>query len=168
MTSARRATPRASAAVPRRRKKQAMAATALAPAVVSGTEAARLAPWWPFAQAMSETDLRANVVRYAKMQGWLVYYIWDSRVWKTEKDPVTGEEQRVGFAAIAKDADKGYPDLTLARSGEVLFRELKRQREYPTSEQRAWLAALGILGGVWRPSDWYDGTIERVLGRGAG
>lgn len=46
----------------------------------------------------------------------------------------------------------GFPDITLARDGRVIFAELKTQTGRTTEAQRAWLAAVG--GIVWRPEDW--------------
>lgn len=48
----------------------------------------------------------------------------------------------------------GAPDLILARHGQVILAELKRQNGRLTPDQRLWLAALGGHGRCWRPSDW--------------
>jgi hypothetical protein len=54
----------------------------------------------------------------------------------------------------------GFPDLVLARDGEVLFRELKTDRGRLTEAQRHSLEVLG--GEVWRPNDWseVEATID--------
>ena len=56
--------------------------------------------------------------------------------------------------------DPGFPDLVLARDGEVLFVELKSSKGKPTTEQVIWLNELGG-GCVWRPDDWP--RIQAVL-----
>jgi len=55
---------------------------------------------------------------------------------------------------------KGFPDLVLARKGEVVFAELKSAKGKVTAEQRSWLNALGG-GYLWRPADWSE--IQEVL-----
>lgn len=50
----------------------------------------------------------------------------------------------------------GWPDLVLAKSGRVLFVELKGPGKYPTPDQRKWLALLyaaDLEVGVWWPKD---------------
>lgn len=59
----------------------------------------------------------------------------------------------------------GFPDLVLVhpRKRKIIFAELKRDGEYPTTEQRLWLAALSTIEeacphnvtvALWRPADW--------------
>lgn len=48
----------------------------------------------------------------------------------------------------------GFPDLVLARNGEVLFVELKSEKGKLSPEQRDWLAHTN--GRLWRPADWPD------------
>jgi len=55
----------------------------------------------------------------------------------------------------------GYPDLTLARNGRVLFLELKRQDGRITPDQVAWLTALGPDAMQVRPADLDD--VLRLL-----
>jgi hypothetical protein len=64
----------------------------------------------------------------------------------------------------------GFPDLVIA-GHRVVYRELKRQTENPTKAQREWIAALEAAGadvGVWRPSDWLSGKVQRELAALAG
>lgn len=86
----------------------------------------------------SEKAFMATVVAYARLHGWLVYHTRDSR----------------GSA-------EGYPDLTFARNGVVVFAELKLEGKMPTAEQWKWLGALPH-SHLWTPSSWPE--IERVLG----
>ena len=53
----------------------------------------------------------------------------------------------------------GYPDLTLARDGVVLFAELKTQAGRLRPEQQRWLEILD--GEVWRPNDWPE--VEAII-----
>jgi hypothetical protein len=103
---------------------------------------------------MSEAQLEDAVLQMAKAFGWLRFHPL----------PVTN---RQGRTRTAQKGDKGYPDCTLVHpSGRMLIRELKKEGEYPTPEQRKWLAAFtaaGVDTGVWRPRQLRDGTIEAAL-----
>jgi hypothetical protein len=92
--------------------------------------------------AVTEADLQANVVALAGHRGWLSFHVFDSR-----------------------RSAAGFPDLVLVRGDRLLFAELKRERGYPTPDQRRWLAALGevrtVAAQLWRPSDWPE--IEEAL-----
>lgn len=73
---------------------------------------------------MTESDLRARVVKLAHGLGWRVFSLPIAKTRRPVKDAV------------------GYPDLTLARDGEVLWIELKADRGQATPEQKAWQAEL--------------------------
>lgn len=88
---------------------------------------------------MSEEQLRLAVTDCARLYGWHVAHLRDSR----KSDAV------------------GLPDLVLARDGVVLLRELKNQKGAVSAEQAAWLFAAG--GKVWRPVDWSTGIIQWEL-----
>jgi hypothetical protein len=89
--------------------------------------------------SLSEAALRAEVVKRAHAAGWKVFSLPIARTRRPVKDAV------------------GYPDLTLARHGEVRFLELKVDRGDVSPEQQAWLNALPD-SWVIRPS-----YLERVL-----
>jgi len=97
------------------------------------------------AKAMSEKDLQRSVMAMAMSYGWLHYSIPDSR-WATSR---------------------GYPDLTMAQKGRIMFVELKTMKGRLSEHQERWLLALESVETnevhVWRPSDLLDGTIERYL-----
>jgi len=60
---------------------------------------------------------------------------------------------------------KGWPDLAIIGTT-IIYRELKRQSESPTADQRRIGAIIQRAHGdwaVWRPDDLYDGTIARQL-----
>ena len=89
---------------------------------------------------LTEKDFLAQVVRLARLLGWLAYHTHDSR-----------------------RSAAGFPDLVLVRPGRLLFAELK-VRSTLTTDQEAWLAALAAAGAevfVWTPDQWEQ--IEEVL-----
>jgi hypothetical protein len=94
---------------------------------------------------MTENQLKVYVLREAYAKGWLVHF--------------DNQERR-----LHKGGSDGYPDLTLARDGEILFMELKQEKASPSPEQWRWYEALGRH--VWhliRPSDWYSGRVAELL-----
>ena len=93
---------------------------------------------------MSERDLQRAVMDLAALKGWKPYSIPDSR----------------------RATSAGYPDLTLARPGRLVFAELKAHRGRLSPAQYDWLGTLKSAGAevyVWKPEQWLDGTIERTL-----
>ena len=98
---------------------------------------------------MSESQLQGAVIRLATMRGWRCYHpraVQDMKGrWQT---PLQGSP--------------GFPDLTLARDGVVLFRELKSDTGRLSADQIVWLDALPDAE-VWRPADWINGTIDKEL-----
>lgn len=97
---------------------------------------------------MSEEQLQRIVTVTANRLGWLVYHTHDSR-----------------------RSQAGYPDLHLVHAGHglSLFRELKSMKGKTSKAQDEWIAALNETGQsatVWRPIDWFDGTISAELDRG--
>jgi site-specific recombinase XerD len=72
---------------------------------------------------------------------------------------------RTGIGRVAKTAG-GWPDLVIAGSRGVLFRELKTEEGYASAEQARWLWLLhraGLSGGIWRPTHLHSGVIAREL-----
>jgi predicted type IV restriction endonuclease len=91
--------------------------------------------------AMSERDLKELVLRAARAMGWIVYHV--------PNEP-------------ARNSGVGYPDLTLARDGEVLWMELKAKAGVLSREQGVWLEALPHAH-IIRPIDWYSGRVAELL-----
>jgi hypothetical protein len=61
---------------------------------------------------------------------------------------------------------RGYPDLTIAGNGGVIFRECKTERGKTSAEQDDWAVVLQAAGqdwAIWRPSDLTSGRIQREL-----
>lgn len=97
------------------------------------------------ARDCSEEQLQNLVLAQAKRLGFLSYHTHDSR-----------------------RSAPGYPDLHMVnpKTNITLFRELKSQTGKLRPAQREWLNALRAAGhdtAVWRPIDWFDGTITREL-----
>ena len=103
---------------------------------------------------MSEAELQAAVIDLAHLLGYRVHHSRPARMkdgsWRT---PIAG--------------DAGFPDLVLARSGTIIFAELKSESGRLTPEQDAWMDALrgdnGVIRAVWRPRYWLNGVIEQTL-----
>jgi hypothetical protein len=88
-----------------------------------------------------ETSFQASVIDLARLLGWTVFYVTDSR-----------------------GSPPGWPDLTLCRGGVLIFRELKSENGRLSIEQQEWadqLLAAGVDWQVWRPADWPQ--IEATL-----
>lgn len=116
---------------------------------VTAARAARPA-WWPLAEAMLEDDLSKSVLDLCVVLGISAYH------------PRPAYNAR-GRVLTPLQGDAGYPDWTLAYRGAVIWRELKKQRARPRPEQEVWLAQLGQAARIWRPSDWFDGSIRAEL-----
>ena len=93
---------------------------------------------------MNEAALQRAVIDLARWFGWLVWHDVDSR-----------------------RNTAGWPDLVLvhARTGRLVFAELKSQAGRIRPEQHLWLRLLGMRHEVyvWRPQDWDSGSIRSVL-----
>ncbi len=92
--------------------------------------------------AISEKSFQSQVIQLARLRGWRVHHIHDSR----------------------KSSGSGWPDLSMIRGGRFVAAELKVGGNRPTAEQVEWLADLsecGLETFLWRPSDFEE--IERTL-----
>lgn len=95
----------------------------------------------------SEDELLTVVMATAATGGWLRHHIRNSRRGVTQ-------------------GDRGLPDCLLVRPPRFVAAELKQEKGRVTRDQQRWLDALAQCGFetyVWRPSDWVNGTIERIL-----
>jgi hypothetical protein len=103
-----------------------------------------------------EKAFMAAVLQYAGLMGWRHFH-----------DVATNAPRacwNCGRQSAAPRNTAGWPDLVLLRRPRVLFVELKREGEHPTTEQIAWLDDLRACGQdvrLWRPGDWPE--IEKVL-----
>ena len=94
------------------------------------------------AARMTEKQLQADVIKLGRLLNYAVYHTYDSR-----------------------RSVEGFPDLVLAWSNgfqrRVIFAELKTEQGRLSLAQARWCSLLDAY--VWRPSDWINGAIERVL-----
>jgi hypothetical protein len=96
--------------------------------------------------AVTEAELRAAVVKLAHQHGWLVFSLPMAKLRRPVKNAT------------------GYPDLTLARNGEVLWLELKTERGQLSDDQLRWQRTLPDLRWhVVRPMDYITGFLDTLL-----
>lgn len=91
-------------------------------------------------RGITEAQWQANVVTFARFNGWKVYHPPNNR-------PVNGRIQKVMA---------GWPDLAFMREGEFILAELKTELGKTTADQDECIRLLrsaGIEVHVWRPSD---------------
>jgi hypothetical protein len=94
------------------------------------------------AHSMTENELKTHILAMAKAKGWAVFHMTQS--------------------TIRGSQGKGYPDLTLARDGEVQWMELKQEHGKLTDDQAYWQLALPRME-VIRPSDLARGRVDELL-----
>jgi hypothetical protein len=93
--------------------------------------------------ALSETEFQQRIVQYAQLRGWLVSHV--------QSVTMAGKGGRV---IRQTPAAKGFPDLTLARDGQVWFMEVKSERGAVSADQLNW---LWKLSGVDRAASFWNG-----------
>jgi hypothetical protein len=93
---------------------------------------------------VTEAELRAVVVPLAHQHGWLVFSMPAARLRRPVKDAT------------------GYPDLTLARDGRVMWMELKQDDGVLSPAQMRWLRVLPAMH-VIRPADLAAGVVDTLL-----
>jgi hypothetical protein len=109
---------------------------------------------------MSEAHFQQRIVAYARLNGWLVSHV--------QSVTMAGKGGRV---IRQTPAAKGFPDLTLARDGQVWFMEVKSEKGSVSEDQRAWLNAMSgrVTSERWasrgeRPSlEMHDGWSVGVV-----
>ncbi len=94
------------------------------------------------AHPMTENELKGHILKMAKAKGWVVYHVTQAK--------------------HANGGGAGYPDLTLARDGEVQWMELKQEHGKLTNDQAGWQLALPRME-VIRPSDLARGRVDELL-----
>lgn len=100
-----------------------------------------------------EADLQKAIIARAQSLGWKVMH------------PLPGQT-RDGWATTTQGDGKGYPDLTLVRE-RIVWAELKADGKYLSVEQKLWRDWILAAGGewyCWKPKEWFDGTVDVVLG----
>ena len=86
---------------------------------------------------MTEKAFQSDVMRVAKMLGWLCYHTFDSR-----------------------RSASGFPDLVLVREG-VLFRELKVGKNKLSQSQELWRDSIMDAGGDW--AEWRETDMDDIV-----
>lgn len=90
----------------------------------------------------TEREFQRQIVRLAKILGWLVYHPW-----------------------LSVHSTSGFPDLVLVRPPRVIFAEIKTAGGKITTHQVAWLRLLGecpqVEAYLWRPDDW-DTIVDKL------
>ncbi len=94
---------------------------------------------------LTESQFQDRIITYARLRGWMVSHI--------QNVTMTG---RGGRIIRQTPAAPGFPDLTLARGGQVWFLEVKSETGAVSPVQREWLAALA---GVSPDEDWSGRSI---------
>lgn len=118
------------------------------------------------ASQVSEKVFQGQVMRQAKLLGWEAYHTHNSKR-SVEGFPDTifiyPTPEALELAAPGQ-FEKRLQDLTSFPRVPLVVAELKKVDEYPTPEQRLWLALFRQVTDhvyVWRPTDWEE--IHRVL-----
>tara|TARA_R100000808_G_scaffold9064_3_gene25195 strand:- start:662 stop:946 length:285 start_codon:yes stop_codon:yes gene_type:complete len=86
---------------------------------------------------MTEKAFQSDVMRVAKMLGWLCYHTFDSR-----------------------RSASGFPDLVLVRE-RVLFRELKVGKNKLSQSQELWRDSIMDAGGDW--AEWRETDMDDIV-----
>ena len=108
----------------------------------------------------TEEQFMTAVAQYARYHGWLVAHFRPAR---------NGRSRGKRWHTPVQFDGAGFPDLVLARDGEIIFAELKSERGRLQPNQRRWIERLASAGAqsvevhVWRPRDWEH--IQARLGR---
>ena len=93
---------------------------------------------------MSEGELQRSILELTRWLGLLAFHSGDSR----------------------RDSCAGFPDLVIAGSRGVLWREIKSATGRLRPEQMDWLSRLNLGGAdaaIWRPADLESGRIKDEL-----
>lgn len=125
----------------------------------------RLALQEQIARAMSEDELKKIIETALGAYGY---------IWKHDR-PAHYQDGRV---ATHYEGHGGFPDIVAVHpnTGKILVFELKVElpsRGVVSEDQQTWLDAFAlaceasVASGVWRPSDWLDGTILDTIKWGA-
>lgn len=94
---------------------------------------------------MTEADLRDEVKLLALRLGWAVF-----------------ELPRIKNRRPVKNA-VGYPDLTMARDGQIIWFELKGDDGVMSQEQWRWWTVLQPFCHVILPEQWESGRVAELL-----
>lgn len=103
---------------------------------------------------LSEAELQRAVIGRAQQLRWKVMH------------PLPGQTPKGRWSTATQGDGKGFPDLTLVRE-RIVFVELKAKGKYLSTSQQMWRDWLLEAGGewyCWKPTQWFDGSIDAILG----
>ncbi len=98
---------------------------------------------------LTEEQFLIQVIEIAHLFGWSVAHFRPAMTVSGWRTPVAGD-------------GKGFPDLVLAKDGNVIFAELKADGKKPSPEQANWIKRLGgksCYATIWYPAD-FDMIVE--------
>ena len=111
---------------------------------------------------ISEKTFTAEVIKAAKIHGWLVAHFRPAMTQKGDWVADEDNPRRVTFkprwvTAVQGDG-AGFPDLVMVHDKKkmVIFAELKSEQGRLSPQQKDWTSALLVAGAycfVWHPSD---------------
>ena len=111
---------------------------------------------------ISEAQLQDAIVDLARLRGWKVAHFAPARTDKGHRTPCRYDAEGWPDLVICREPTSVYrPGIYIVPCNEVLYWEVKSEKGKVSAAQQAWLDVLG--GRVIRPSDWIDGTVERLL-----
>mgnify|MGYP001570236054 FL=1 len=112
---------------------------------------------------VTEKDFLASIIELAQAHNWKVTHF---RPGMTSRVDRSGKP--IWVTPVQADG-KGFPDLVLARDGQLLFVEAKSEKGKPSEDQLKWFRELSKVAYssprvevfCWKPSDWP--SIEEML-----
>lgn len=105
---------------------------------------------------MTEAQLQELVISLARCYHWRVAHFRAARTNKGYRTPVAAD-------------GAGFPDLLMLKNGRLVVVELKSDTGKVARRQEEWLEAFYWADAeiaTWRPADWINGEILRVLSGG--
>lgn len=103
-------------------------------------------------KAMTEAQLQGLVMDLARLRGWKVFHVNDSR-------------RQLGGHLVGDIDAKGFPDLLMLRGERIVVAELKSTTGRLTPEQEDWLGRFSLTAAetyVWSPATEWE-RIEGAL-----
>ncbi len=103
---------------------------------------------------MTEAQLQSAIIDLAHALGYRAAHFRPALTSKGWRTPVSAD-------------GKGFPDLNLVKKDRVVYIECKSEKGKQSPEQIEWEMAIRASGAeyfLFRPSDWLNDKVEKVLG----